>query len=124
MRDVCGSGGSSMLHAVSLPELATESLEEYEALASELAGNRYLLRSIRRRLEPNRAACAFFDTARMCRLVACAGSRLPVSRWRRFPMHRAEDRNGRRLNRTFLRARCFGWAPGRPLCSPLAPSSC
>jgi protein O-GlcNAc transferase len=38
------------LHAVGLPELVTNSLEDYEALALKLAGDRALLNSIRQKL--------------------------------------------------------------------------
>jgi Tfp pilus assembly protein PilF len=67
-----GRVGASLLHAVGLPELVTESLEEYEALALELARNRDHLRSLRRRLEANRPTCALFDTARLCRHLESA----------------------------------------------------
>jgi len=84
-----GRVGASLLHAAGLPELVTDSLEEYEALALKLAVDRDLLRSLRRKLEANRASCALFDTARLCRHVESAyetsgtgtsvANRLPVS---------------------------------------------
>ena len=67
-----GRVGASLLHAAGLPELVTDSLEEYEALAFKLAVDRDLLRSLRRKLEANRASCALFDTARLCRHVESA----------------------------------------------------
>jgi len=67
-----GRVGASLLHAVGLPELVTNSLEEYEALAFKLAIDRDLLRSVRRRLEANRATCALFDTDRLRRHVESA----------------------------------------------------
>jgi predicted O-linked N-acetylglucosamine transferase (SPINDLY family) len=67
-----GRVGASLLHAAGLPELVTESLGEYEALARELASNRGRLQSIRRKLEANRASCTLFDTARLCRHIESA----------------------------------------------------
>jgi len=67
-----GRVGASLLHAAGLPELVTDSLEEYEALALKLAVDRDLLRSLRRKLEANRASRALFDTARLCRHVESA----------------------------------------------------
>jgi protein O-GlcNAc transferase len=67
-----GRVGTSLLHAVGLPELVTESLEAYEALAVKLATDPELLRSIRGRLEANRATCALFDTDRLRRHIEAA----------------------------------------------------
>ncbi len=67
-----GRVGASLLHAVGLPELVTNSLEEYQALALKLATDRDLLRSIRRKLEINRATAPLFDTARLCRHLEAA----------------------------------------------------
>ena len=55
---------ASLLHAVGLPELVTNSLEEYEALALKLARDRSLLVRYRKRLEKNRAKAPLFDTDR------------------------------------------------------------
>jgi predicted O-linked N-acetylglucosamine transferase (SPINDLY family) len=67
-----GRVGTSLLHAVGLPELATENLEEYQALALKLATDGELLRSVRRKLEANRATAPLFDTARLCRHIETA----------------------------------------------------
>jgi predicted O-linked N-acetylglucosamine transferase (SPINDLY family) len=59
-----GRVAGSLLHAVGLPELATRSLAEYEALALQLAGDRGRLRQLRERLAANRGAAPLFDTER------------------------------------------------------------
>ena len=62
-----GRVAGSLLHAVGLPELVTEDLEQYEALALQLAGDPVLLGQLRTRLEANRAVSPLFDAARTCR---------------------------------------------------------
>jgi protein O-GlcNAc transferase len=57
----------SLLHAVGLPELVTETLDEYEALALRLAGDPQLLGALRVRLADNRLTAPLFDSARHCR---------------------------------------------------------
>lgn len=52
----------SLLHAIGLPELATDSAASYEALAFELATDRTRLASLRARLAANGAATPLFDT--------------------------------------------------------------
>ncbi len=64
---LAGRVGASLLHAAGLPELVTNSLEEYEALARKLATDHDLLQSIRRKLEENRGTCPLFDTDRFRR---------------------------------------------------------
>jgi predicted O-linked N-acetylglucosamine transferase (SPINDLY family) len=59
-----GRVAGSLLHAVGLPELATRSLAEYEALALQLASDRGRLRQLRERLAANRDAAPLFDTER------------------------------------------------------------
>jgi len=59
-----GRVAGSLLHAVGLPELATRSLAEYEALALQLASERGRLRLLRERLAANRGAAPLFDTER------------------------------------------------------------
>jgi predicted O-linked N-acetylglucosamine transferase (SPINDLY family) len=61
-----------MLHAAGLPELATNDLEEYEALALRLASDASLLRGLRQRLEQNRASCPLFATDRFRRHIESA----------------------------------------------------
>src|SRR5262249_17364553 len=60
-----GRVAASALQAVGLPELVTNSLEEYEALALKLAGDPALIGSLRARLAQNRSSQALFDTARL-----------------------------------------------------------
>lgn len=62
-----GRVGASLLHAAGLPELVTESLDAYEALALTLARDRDLLHALKDRLARNRDSCALFDTARFTR---------------------------------------------------------
>lgn len=54
---------ASLLNAVGLPELATQSLQDYEALAFELATHPLQLADLRRRLAANRRTHPLFDTA-------------------------------------------------------------
>jgi predicted O-linked N-acetylglucosamine transferase (SPINDLY family) len=67
-----GRVAASLLHAVGLPELMTDSLPAYEALARKLATDRALLPSLRRKLAGNRQGCALFDTARFTRHLESA----------------------------------------------------
>jgi predicted O-linked N-acetylglucosamine transferase (SPINDLY family) len=62
----------SLLRAIGLPELVTESLGDYEALALRLARSPDALTDIRSRLVRNRATAALFDTARFCRNLESA----------------------------------------------------
>ena len=64
--------GASVVTAAGMPELVTTSLEQYEALALELARNPERLKAIRRKLEANRHSCALFDTARFTRNLEAA----------------------------------------------------
>jgi predicted O-linked N-acetylglucosamine transferase (SPINDLY family) len=57
----------SLLRAVGMSELITDSLADYEALALALARDRARLRELRARLESSRATCALFDTPRFVR---------------------------------------------------------
>jgi len=69
-----GRVGASLLRAAGLPELVTRNLEEYQALALELATEPSLLQSIRRKLAENRLACPLFDTDRFRRHIEAAYS--------------------------------------------------
>jgi predicted O-linked N-acetylglucosamine transferase (SPINDLY family) len=62
----------SLLHAVGLPELITDSLEAYEALALKLARDAALLASFRQRLARDRDTCPLFDTTRFTRHLEAA----------------------------------------------------
>jgi predicted O-linked N-acetylglucosamine transferase (SPINDLY family) len=57
-----GRVAASLLQAVGLPELVTENLRDYEALALELARDAAELAAIRSRLAQKRATCSLFDT--------------------------------------------------------------
>jgi protein O-GlcNAc transferase len=67
-----GRVAASLLHAVGLPELVTNSLEEYEGLVLKLATDSDLLQSLRRRLEVNRLDHPLFDQQRLCRHIEAA----------------------------------------------------
>jgi protein O-GlcNAc transferase len=67
-----GRVAASLLYAVGLPELGTHGLEEYEALAVELATDPPRLRSIQRKLEANRLTHPLFDIDRFRRHIEAA----------------------------------------------------
>ena len=71
-RIFAGRVAASLLNAVGLPQLVTESLDDYEALALRLATEPALLRAFRRTLEENRLRSPLFDTARFCRHIEAA----------------------------------------------------
>ena len=56
-----GRVAASLLHAAGMPELITYSLEEYEARASQLAGDPAHLQAIKDKLCAQRDSCALFD---------------------------------------------------------------
>lgn len=63
---------ASLLHAVGLPELVTTSLQDYEALALQLAQQPERSRSLKERLVANRSMAPLFDTVQFTRdLEAC-----------------------------------------------------
>jgi predicted O-linked N-acetylglucosamine transferase (SPINDLY family) len=67
-----GRVAGSLLHAVGLPELITQSLGDYEALALRLARDPALLAAFRQRLARNRETFPLFDTARFTRHLEAA----------------------------------------------------
>jgi predicted O-linked N-acetylglucosamine transferase (SPINDLY family) len=71
-----GRVAASLLNAIGLNELITHSLEEYEALALELATNRKLLADIKSKLAANRDTCPLFDTDRFRRHMETAYVRM------------------------------------------------
>src|SRR5262249_30197183 len=79
-----GRVGASLLHAVGMPELITDSLEEYERLALRLAQEPALLRSFKIRLAENRDRCVLFNTKRFTRHIETAY----LTMWER---HRKEE---------------------------------
>ena len=54
--------GASIVNALNLPELITNTPEEYEALAIELATNPDKLKAIKDKLESNLSTAPLFDT--------------------------------------------------------------
>lgn len=63
---------ASLLHAAGLPELATLSLKDYEALALRLADDAGLLQSCRTRLEKNHLTRPLFDSGLFTRRIEAA----------------------------------------------------
>jgi predicted O-linked N-acetylglucosamine transferase (SPINDLY family) len=87
-----GRVGASLLHAAGLPELVTESLDAYEALALTLARDRDLLHALKDKLARNRDSCALFDTARFTRhFEAALGAMRQRQRDGKSPVHFAID---------------------------------
>jgi predicted O-linked N-acetylglucosamine transferase (SPINDLY family) len=62
-----GRVAASLLHAIGMPELITDSLEDYAALALKLARDQTGLAAIRTKLARNRDTYPLFDTARFTR---------------------------------------------------------
>ena len=69
-----GRVAASLLEAAGLPELITEDLTRYEALARDLANEPKRLAAIRSQLADNQASCALFDTALHARELESAFS--------------------------------------------------
>jgi predicted O-linked N-acetylglucosamine transferase (SPINDLY family) len=67
-----GRVAASLLEAAGLPELIANSLDEYEALATELARNPALPGRYRARLADNRLTCPLFGTVRFTRNLEAA----------------------------------------------------
>jgi predicted O-linked N-acetylglucosamine transferase (SPINDLY family) len=80
-----GRVAGSLLQAVGLPELITNSLEEYETLAQKLASDPALLGSLRERLSQNRVSHPLFDTARLTRHIEAAYATMTEMRERGEP---------------------------------------
>jgi protein O-GlcNAc transferase len=74
-----GRMAASMLHAVGTPDLVTNNLDHYEALALKLARDADLLLGIRRELQSNLKVMPLFDTDRFRRHIETAYSTM----WRR-----------------------------------------
>jgi len=73
-----GRVAASLLRAVGLPELITNSLAEYESLALALATDRARLQSYRERLTREPTQLALFDTQRTTRQVEAAYEKMMV----------------------------------------------
>ncbi|MBV8792591.1 MAG: tetratricopeptide repeat protein [Pseudolabrys sp.] len=67
-----GRVAASLLNAVGLPELITETNEAYETMAIELAVDRAKLATIRQKLARNRTAMPLFNTANYTRYLETA----------------------------------------------------
>ena len=67
-----GRVAASLLHAVGLPELVAGSLEQYEAIALQLASDPQRLSHLRGRLAKNRLTSPLFDTERSTRHLETA----------------------------------------------------
>jgi len=67
-----GRVAGSQLKAVGLPELVTQSLEDYEALALRLARDPAALAAFKTKLANNRLTAPLFDTARSTRDIEAA----------------------------------------------------
>jgi protein O-GlcNAc transferase len=71
-----GRVAASLLEAIGLPELVTNSLGQYEALALKLVTDRSLLAATCRKLEANRLTFPLFDTNRLRRHIEQAFERM------------------------------------------------
>jgi len=67
-----GRVAASLLTAAGLPELITETAQEYEALALALARDPARLKALREKLATNRATAPLFDTPRLARDLEAA----------------------------------------------------
>ena len=67
---------ASLLNAIELPELITETQADYEALAIELATNPAKLNEIKEKLERNRLTTPLFDTALFTTHIEAAYSQI------------------------------------------------
>jgi protein O-GlcNAc transferase len=75
-----GRVAASVLHAIGLPELVTHSLEEYEAMALQLARSPALLANLKSKLLRNGRTYPLFDTARYARHIEAAYTTM----WERY----------------------------------------
>jgi len=75
-----GRVAASLVRAAGVPEMVVETLDDYETMARELAGDPARLAAIRGRLKQNRNTCPLFDTARFTRDLEAAY----VHMWERF----------------------------------------
>jgi FkbM family methyltransferase len=72
---------ASLLNAIGLSDLITDSVQEYEELAVELAMNPQRLAAIRKRLHANRATYPLFDTHRFARNLETAFKIMMERHW-------------------------------------------
>jgi protein O-GlcNAc transferase len=76
---------TSVLTAAGLPDLATETIADYEALARTLAKTPARLAEVRLRLAKARREAALFDTPRFCRHLEQAYATMCERHWRGEP---------------------------------------
>lgn len=72
--------GASLLHAAGVPELAVQSLQQYEETALRLAREPSMLAAFKAKLAHNRDTCALFDTSRFVRNLESAY----IAMWQRY----------------------------------------
>lgn len=77
----------SLLHAIGLPELIANSLEEYEQIALNLAVSRLYLSAIKEKITANKATQPLFDTGKFCRDLEAAY----IAVWRQYQLGTARD---------------------------------
>ena len=77
----------SLLHAAGLPELATRSLEDYEALANALAAQPERLARLKAKLREGRPTSRLFDTAGFCRNLEA----VYIAMWRKKVLGASPD---------------------------------
>jgi predicted O-linked N-acetylglucosamine transferase (SPINDLY family) len=77
----------SLLHAAGLPELATRSLEDYEALANALAVQPEWVARLKARLRDNFATSPLFNTAAFCRNLEA----IYIAMWRKQNLTESPD---------------------------------
>ncbi|RZI81726.1 MAG: acetylglucosamine transferase, partial [Rubrivivax sp.] len=77
----------SVLHAIGMPELVSDSFEGYEALAIKLATDPELLRATKAKLAANIASQPLFDTDRFCTNIEAAY----IAMWRQHQLGDARD---------------------------------
>jgi protein O-GlcNAc transferase len=66
----------SLLYAIGLPELVTETQSDYEALAIELGNNPSKVRALKDKLEKNRLTTPLFDTQRFTKNIEAAYTKM------------------------------------------------
>lgn len=77
----------SLVHAAGMPELATHSLADYEALALALAAQPERVARLKARLNAGRASSPLFDTANYCRNLEA----VYIAMWRKCRLGSAPD---------------------------------
>jgi predicted O-linked N-acetylglucosamine transferase (SPINDLY family) len=78
--EAAGRVAASLNYAVGLPELVTNSLEEYEVLALKLAHEPALLAKVKTKLASHRETYPLFDTKRFTRNIEAAYTTM----WQRY----------------------------------------